>query len=73
MTDDEVKQLRLKHIEAMHMLGEAEDLHNRAEMSLAACPQSILSRITYTITRLALRVSCRVEADARANARKTYE
>lgn len=73
MDDDETKTLREAHVKAMRMLGEVEDLHDQTETMLAAFPGSILVRIAHALARLALWMGKRIEADAMADARETYE
>jgi hypothetical protein len=73
MTNEETRRLRTAHVEAMRMLGEAEDLHDRTEMALAVAPQSLLAHFAHTMARLALEMGREIEADARDEARRSYE
>lgn len=72
MTDDEVRALRIRHVDAIRMLGESEDLVAHMQTHCAAMPHSILGQIALALGRLALWMATEIEADARDAARATY-
>lgn len=73
MNAAETKRLRVKHVEAMRMLAESEDVCAHTEMIVAVRPLSLLARASHGLARMARAMARAMEEDARLDARRTYQ